>query len=65
LVSVTRDELAEILEARERAREERHQERHQENLTKFDDLFERMGGVETTVAEMKGVLSERFPRAQR
>lgn len=59
LVSVTREELADILKEAEESREKRRLELHQENLRNFGDLFERIGEVEKDVSHIRGELSAR------
>ena len=65
LISVTRDELAQILKDLEDARELRRQELHRENLRNFSNLFERMEDVEKGLSRVEGHLSGRFQRIQR
>lgn len=65
LITVTREELAELLKEQEEAREARRQEMHQENLKHFDTLYERLGKVEQSQARTEGMLSGRWPRIER
>lgn len=65
LISVTREELAQLLKDQEDAREQRRIELHQENLRNFSNLFERVGDVEKGLSRVEGHLSGRFPRIQR
>lgn len=64
-VSVTREELAQILKEQEDARERRRMELHQQNLQNFSNLFDRLGKVEQSQARTEGMLSGRYPRIER
>lgn len=62
LISVTREELAQILREQEEARKEQRAEQHQENLQRFENLYDRMGSVEKGLSRLEGQLSGRYPR---
>ena len=65
LISVTREELAQILREQEESREAHRQQLHEENLANFRSLNDRMGKVEQSQARMEGMISGRWPRLER
>ncbi len=62
LVTVTREELAQILKDQEEAREASRLQLHSENLDNFRDMRSRLEKVEQSQARTEGMLSGRYPR---